>query len=226
VPTLTQQELLNRLNDFVVRTERGDDVVRRNPRELPRRLRVLLLAVDGSHTVQLYVQTLKGFGDIAQLLLELMGLGLVRLRPAQETKAIAPPAEQFAELHQILDDSQFNSQSAADLMYGGTSPGSFDEMVRVAKLESPGYQPPPNLPPPAPVSPDVQKVQIESLFRLLDTMRGERRNMQHRLAKMDRLRAAAIKLDKENQRLYRNMFAFGTLAVGLAIALVLALIRR
>jgi hypothetical protein len=227
VPTITKEELLNRLGDYVERTERGNDVVRRNPRELPRRLRVLLLAVDGSHTVELYVQTLKGFGDIAMLLQELMGLGLVQLRAVNTPKAIvAPPAQPFAELHQLLDDSQFNSQSAADMMYGSTAAGGFDEMVRVAKLESPAFEPPSNLPPPAPVSPQVQKQQIESLFHLLDSLRGERHQLRHRLAKMDRLRAAAVRLDKENQRLYRNMFAFGTLSVALAVALLLALFRR
>ncbi len=77
---ITKPALYSRLDDLVIRTERGNELVRRNPRELPRRLRVLLLAIDGTHTVQLYVQTLKGFGDIADLLVELAALGLIRLR--------------------------------------------------------------------------------------------------------------------------------------------------
>ncbi len=222
---ITQQDLKARLDDFVVRTERGNDVVRRNPREMPRRLRVLLLAVDGSHTVQLYVQTLKGFGDISELLVELIGLGLVTLRAPQEVKSIAEPKDQFAELNQLLDDSRFNSAQAADVLYGKTSAGSFDEMLRVAQLESPDFRPKKTAPP-APVSPSQQKAQLDSLFKLLDAMRGERKNMRHRLAKMERLRAAAIKLDRENQRLFNTAFALGTVCVALLVSLLLVVIRR
>lgn len=43
---LTKQEL-DLLGHYVVmRTERGNEIVKRNPREMPRRLRVLLLAID------------------------------------------------------------------------------------------------------------------------------------------------------------------------------------
>ncbi len=223
---ITKQELLTRLSDLVVRTPRGDAVMQRNPRELPRRLRVLLLAIDGSHTVQLYVQTLKGFGDIADLLIELMAFGLVQLRSAKEVANNTPPADQFADLGNLLDDSRFNSGHASDVLYGATSAGSFDEMLRVAKIEVPEFRPPPPPPPSAPVSPRTQKVQIESLFALLESVRGERRNLKHKLAKMDRLRKAAVNLDRENQRLFTYVIALSSVCVALAIVLVLVLLRR
>jgi hypothetical protein len=228
VSLITKHELQGRLSDFVVRTERGNAVVRRNPRELPRRLRVLLLAVDGTHTVQLYVQTLKGFGDIAELLVELSALGLVQLRTPQETQAAAAreSQSQFSALNDLLDDTRFDSKIAADVLYGSTSAGSFDEMLRVAKIEIPGFKPPPPAPPPAPVSPAVQRAQIESLFELLDAVRGERRNLKKQLAKMERIRAAAIRLDNENQRLYRNAFALGTVCFALLVSLVLVVVRH
>lgn len=201
-------------------------MVQRNPRELPRRLRVLLLAVDGSHTVQLYVKTLKGFGDIADLLVELMAYGLVQLRTQQEMQAQPPPADQFADLGNLLDDSRFNSGHASDVLYGATSAGSFDEMLRVAKIEVPEFKPPPPPPAPAAVSPRVQKVQIESLFALLESVRGERRNLKHKLAKMDRLRKAAVNLDRENQRLFTYVIALSSLCVALTMVLVIVLLRR
>lgn len=223
---ITKHELLTRLNDLVARTPRGDGVVQRNPRELPRRLRVLLLAIDGSHTVQLYVQTLKGFGDIADLLVELMAFGLVQLRSPQEVQAPVQPEEQFVDLGNLLDDSRFNSGHATDVLYGTTSQGSFDEMLRVAKIEQPEFVPPPPPPPPAPISPAVKKVQVESLFALLESVRGERRHLKHKLAKMDRLRAAAIKLDKENQRLFSYVAALTGLCVALVVILAVLLLRR
>jgi hypothetical protein len=226
VSQITKHELLIRLGDLVARTPRGDAVVQRNPRELPRRLRVLLLAIDGSHTVQLYVQTLKGFGDIADLLVELIAFGLVQLRSPQEEKAPTPPADEFPDLGNLLDDSRFNSGHATDVLYGTTSAGSFDEMLRMAKIEVPDFVPPPPPPPPAPISPAVKKVQVDSLFALLESVRGERRNLKQKLAKMDRLRAAAIKLDKENQRLFSYLAALSGVCIALIVILAVVLLRR
>ena len=223
---ITKQDLLRRLSDLVVRTESGDAVVQRNPRELPRRLRVLLLAIDGSHTVQLYVQTLKGFGDIADLLVELMAFGLVQLRSPQQVQSRAAPAAQFTDLGHLLDDSQFNSGHASDMLYGATAPGGFDEMLRVAKVKLPEFVRPPKPPAPSPVSAAAQKMQIESLFALLESVRSERRNLKYKLAKMDRLRKAAVNLDKENQRLFGYVVGLSSVCVALIVVLSVVLLRR
>jgi hypothetical protein len=227
VAFISKQELNQRLNDLVVRTERGNTVVRRNPRELPRRLRVLLLAVDGTHTVQLYVQTLKGFGDIGELMVELLALGLVQLVAPGNAPITLSKEQQLVDLNELLDDSRFDSQSAAQVMYGTTAPGSFDEMLRVARIEEPALEqmlPPP--PPPAPVSPEAQKAQVESLFALLEAVRGERRSLKQKVAKMKRLREAIIRLDKENQRLFTWVFVLSTVCVALGVTLGLVLLRR
>ncbi len=221
---ITLQELNTRLNDLVARTERGNAVVRRNPRELPRRLRVLLLAIDGTHTVQLYVQTLKGFGDIGELLVDLSALGLVELQPPEVAFRQGARSPQYSALNDLLDDSRFSSE-AADVLYGTTAPGSFDEMLRVAKIEQPDFRPPPR-PAPVPVTPEIQKIQIESLFELLDAVRGERRTLKKRLAKMDKLRENAKRLDAENQRLFAYVFALGTACAALLVALVVMWVRR
>jgi hypothetical protein len=177
--------------------------------------------------VQLYVQTLKGFGDIGDLMVELLALGLVELSAPSDAPVALSKEQQLSELNELLDDSRFNPQAAAEVMYGTTAPGSFDEMLRVAHIEEPALQqmlPPP--PPPAPVSPETQKTQVESLFELLEAVRGERRNLQHKVAKMKRLRETAIRLDKENQRLFTWVFVLSTVCVALVVALVLVLVRR
>jgi len=225
MPSLTPQELLARKNHRVVRTERGIAVVQRDPRELPRRLRLLLLSIDGGQTVQVYLQTLKGFGDVAELLRELLVLGLVRLSAPTETGPAPSLADRTSALDALLDDSRFNSEAAVDVLYGSTAPGSFDDLVRVARLETPDYHPP-AAQPPAPVSPAKQHAQIESLFELLDAVRGERRTLRQQLEKMGRLKAAALRLKQDNRRLSRQVYALGTLCVALSAGLLVMLLRR
>ena len=68
--------------------------------------------------------------------------------------------------------------------------------------------------------------QIESLFNMLDAVRSERRTLKQKLAKMDKLRAAARRLDKENQRLFNYVFALSTVCVALSVALFIMWVRR
>ncbi len=72
--------IAKRLQDIPVRSPRGNEMIRRDPRELPRRLRGLLLAINGQQTVGAYVHTLAGFGDVLALMNELLQLGLIELR--------------------------------------------------------------------------------------------------------------------------------------------------
>jgi hypothetical protein len=69
--------------------------------------------------------------------------------------------------------------------------------------------------PAPPVSPEAQKVQVESLFELLEAVRGYRRNLQHKVAKMKRLRETVVRLGKENQRLFTWVFVLSTVCVAL-----------
>ena len=223
---ITKENLLASLHQLVARTERGDALVRTDPRQLPRRLRVLLLAIDGGQTVQLYVQTLKGFGDVAALLVELMALGLVRLvDSANKSVSQASKATHYAALDNLLDDSRFDSANAADLLYGATAPGSFDEMLRVARVEMPEFVPQAARPP-APVSPVIQKMQIESVFSLLDAVRGERKSLKGQLAKMERIRRAALHLENKNDKLVAYVFALSSICIALCVFIALILLRR
>ena len=72
----------------------------------------------------------------------------------------------------------------------------------------------------------MQKAQIESLFNMLDAVRSERRTLKQKLVKMDKLRAAARRLDKENQRLFGYVFALSTVCVALLVALLIMWVRR
>lgn len=226
---ITKETLNSRLHHLVARTPRGDALVRTDPRQLPRRLRVLLLAIDGGQTVQLYVQTLKGFGDVAELLVELTGLGLVTLvDPASQSRGMAKPefiSSHYSALDLLLDDSRFTSKVAADALYGATAPGSFDEMLRVAKIEVPDFVPKPASAP-APVSPVVQKMQIESVFNLLDAVRGERKNLKAQLAKMERMRMASARIENDNKRLTKYVYALGTTCAALCVVIAMILLRR
>jgi hypothetical protein len=224
---MTKPELALLGSYVVIRTERGNEIVKRDPRQMPRRLRVLLLAIDGAQPVNLYTQTLKGFGDVSELLIELVNLGMVRLvEPALAKKALAAGrSDQFTALDNLLDDSRFNSENAAEVFYGSTSPGSFDEMVRVARIERPDYRPLP-APPPAPVAASEQKAQIESLFNLLDSVRGERANLKQQIAKLQRVKSAALRLHYQNLKLQNWVYGLGISCLVLATSLLVALFRR
>jgi hypothetical protein len=224
---MTQQELDVLSSYIVMRTEHGNEIVSRNPREMPRRLRVLLLSIDGAQNVKLYTQTLKGFGNVSELLIELINLGLVRVvEPALAKKErAAGKSEQYAALDQLLDDSKFNSESAADVLYGSTTPGSFDDMLRVARIERPQYEPPP-APPPAPIAPTAQKEQIESLFNLLDAVRGERMQLKQQIVKLQRVKEAAARLQAQNQKLQNWVYGLSSVSVVLAVSLLLMAFRR
>ena len=228
---MTKPELLMLSAYIVVRTERGNEIIKRDPREMPRRLRVLLLAIDSAQAVNLYTQTLKGFGDVSELLIELINLGMVRLvEPSLARRAPSPSesSESSARpsgIDNLLDDSRFNSETAADVFYGATTPGSFEDMVRVARIERPEFQPPPAAAP-APVALAAQKTQIESLFQLLDSVRGERANLKQQIAKLQRVKAAAIRLHFQNQKLQNWAYGLAICCMILATGLVIALFRR
>ncbi len=222
---VSKENLLSRLSHFVARTARGDALVRTDPRQLPRRLRVLLLAIDGGQTVHLYVQTLKGFGDVAELLVELTALGLVELVDPRDKLRQAPAISHYAALDHLLDDSRFDSGHAAEQLYGATAAGSFDEMLRVAKIEVPEFVPK-YIAPPAPISPEAQKAQLESVFKLLDATRGERKKLKHQLAKMERIRQIGIRLEKNNNQLTNYVYVLGSVCAALFVFIGMFLLRR
>ena len=224
---MTKQELQLLGAYVVVRTERGNEIIKRDPRQMPRRLRVLLLAIDGAQAVNLYTQTLKGFGDVSDLLIELVNLGMVRLvEPNLAKKQNASGRnDSFAALDNLLDDSRFNSESAADVLYGATTPGSFDDIVRVARIERPEFKSVPAAPP-APVAPTEQKAQVESLFNLLESVRGERKNLKEQVLKLQRVKEAALRLHHQNIKLQNWVYGLGIGCAMLATSLVIVLIRR
>ncbi len=222
---MTKDELLSRRLHVVTRTERGLAVVRRDPRALPRRLRLLLLSIDGGQTVQMYEQTLQGFGDVPALLTELLNLGLVQLQAPQEARANPLPDAQSA-LDLLLEDSDFNSQIVTEMLYGTTTPGSFDEMLRVSQQTTPNLKATMAPPAPAPVSQQTQETQMASLFALLEATRGERQQLKNQLTKMHKLKKAGSRLVKENQRLQRLVFVLSGFCTALVALLLWALLRR
>ena len=223
---MTMEELLSRRLHVVTRTERGLAVVRRDPRALPRRLRLLLLSIDGGQTVQVYELTQRGFGVVPALLTELLSLGLVQLQAPHEARANATPDSQSA-LDLLLEDSDFNSQIVTEMLYGTTTPGSFEEMLRVSQQTTPNLIATLAAPPaPAPVSEQVQETQMASLFALLEATRGERLMLKNQLTKMHKLKKAGSRLLKENKRLERLVLTLFLFCMSLVVMLLWALLRR
>ncbi|TAG25921.1 MAG: hypothetical protein EAZ37_11090 [Burkholderiales bacterium] len=223
---MTKQEL-TLLGQYVVeRTDRGNQIIQRDPRQMPRRLRVLLLAIDGGQNVSLYTQTLKGFGDVSELLVELINLGMVRLVEPMLAKQQRESgrSDTYRALDSLLDDSRFDSEAAADVFYGSTNPGSFDEMVRVAQIDQPKYTPPPAAP--SPVAAHAQKAQLESLFNLLDSVRGERAQLKQQIVKLQRVKQAALRLNKENHKLQNWVYGLGITCALLLACLMLLIFKR
>jgi hypothetical protein len=230
---LITKEQLNAGSHYLVRrTERGNQIIKTDPRQIPRRLRVLLLAIDGGQPVRLYTQTLRGFGDVAELLVELINLGLVSLAEpatAKQSQGLANSfqdhkSEAYVALEGMLDDSRFNSQQTADMLYGSTSPGSFDDLVRVAQASNPQFEPAKAAPAPVPVP--AQREQLESLFNLLDAVRGERKNLKQQLAKLQRVKEAAVRLNYENKRLQQTIYTLCAICAGLALWVGVLLFKR
>jgi hypothetical protein len=224
----------HRLDEIAVRSARGTDIIKREPRDVPRRLRAILLAIDGRQPARAYINTLVGFGDVEAALSELATLGLIEFRSNAKRSRVTPPAD---PADSRFDDSSFSSfapledlMRAPDRLFEtlsqATTPGSFDDLVRVAKLDNPAYVERPPPPPPAPVRPKDLDRQVESLFALLDAARGERKTLKERVARLRKYRERAQYLASENRRLISGVYTLsGTCALLVGLMLLLAMRR-
>jgi hypothetical protein len=153
---MNSDDILIRSHYRVVRTARGHAAVRGDLRMLPRRLRVLLLAVDSTQTVELYLQTLRGFGDVAALISELIKLNLLELQlPKPRTlstasasangSAAASASEDsdsaFSSLpsdmqnQRFLDTGQLESDSVMSALYDSTYLGGLESLTGLTVTE-------------------------------------------------------------------------------------------
>lgn len=259
--------IAKRLHDVAVRTPRCNDIIRREPREIPRRLRGLLLAIDGRQPIRTYLDQLDGFGDVESLLAELATLGLIefksaRRRPRAPTEP-GPASDSrqdsnfgdsaFADSNYFSPDTNFGGDSVfgpgsaapqggakgarrpagrppaaaqeppADRRpqpFSDTLPGSFDELVQVARLSHPGYDPTSAQGMAAIAHPsadlDAQR-QVDSLFVLLDTVRSERRELKERIGQLKKQRDLAEKLVRQNRHLLTAVCVLAGLCLLLAL---------
>ena len=242
----TSSFISKRLDDIAARTPRCNEIIRREPRELPRRLRGLVLAIDGRQTIRTYIATLKGFGDVEALLTELATLGLIELRSSRRKRPPAPAGTGLdIELDSQFSDSRMGPVSETEGTFGGispiedmmddpaklfqtfaerTMPGSFDDLVRVAQLEDRSYVPP--SPPPPGKEADISR-QVESLFMLLEAVRGERKALREKITHLRKYRQQAESLALQNGRLINGVYALAAtclLLVGLLV--LMAFLRR
>jgi hypothetical protein len=241
----TPSLIAKRLQDIPVRSPRGNEIIRRDPRELPRRLRGLLLAINGQQTVAAYVHTLAGFGDVVALMNELLHLGLIELRSRGNfeirPEAPAPTLKTTTTQRVNFDESSFNSsyiditlpphespglesafENPAELMgtlYDSTVRGSFDDLVRETQRTNPEYQPAPS---PPPLTPETKSRQLDSLFNLLEQVRRERQALRQRVDKLRKYRDRSRLLAQENKRLTQAALAL-VVTCGALVAVVLML---
>jgi tetrahydromethanopterin S-methyltransferase subunit F len=248
-----QSLLTTRFNDIPVRSPRGNEMIRRDPRELPRRIRGLLLAINGQQTVGAYVHTLVGFGDVAALLDELMQLGLIELRSQTKNqirpeRARAPADAQesgFAESMYLMTDSGGLESSFMDPhTLSNDSPAMdsvfkdpqhmmntlYDSTVRGSfeDLVRETRRANPDFmaaPPAPPLTAEVKNKQVESLFKLLEDVRRERHALKRRVEQLRKYRDRSKLLAQENKRLSQGMLALA-ITCGMLVTVLLVLVYQ
>ena len=209
----------------VVRTERANALVKRDPREMPKHLRLLLLAVDGQQDLGTYATNLKGFGDILELVGELIQLDMVRLvDPAlARQRRMSGKSADYMSMDSALDESRFHSgldsEPSDELFYGSTKPGSLEALVDVAHEHYPDYQP--RIEPGRPVAAAAQREQVESLFALLEAVRGERSELKQHLMRYKGLKKTSRNILEESKQVKRQLTRLKITCAMLFLALVI-----
>lgn len=217
------------LDALLCRTPEAAAIVRREPREIPRRLRGLLLAIDGRHTARTYIERLRGFGDVEALLVELISLGLVQFQHRQARVATIEDAiafEQAAGRSGAFTHSDLSPlggwpadpRAMAHALADDTVRGPFDDLLRVAAADATraGNGPMAESPLAPPPPPSAIEQQVESLFGLLEAVRTERKQLRERVVAMRKYRERARALQAQNQRLRRMVSGLSVLCGVLA----------
>ncbi|MBS7806618.1 hypothetical protein [Variovorax sp. PCZ-1] len=190
----------------VVRTERANQLIKRDPREMPKHLRLLLLAVDGYQDLDTYSKNLKGFGDILNLVGELIQMDMVRLvDPAlARQRRMSGKSADYMAMDSELDESRYShSIPSEELFYGSTKPGSLQALVEIAHEQYPDYQP--SFEAGKPISTAAQNEQVESLFQLLEAVRGERTELKQHLLRYKGLKKTSRNIREESKHLKQQL---------------------
>jgi hypothetical protein len=208
----------------VVRTESANALIRRDPREMPRHLRLLLLAVDGLQDLGTYITNLKGFGDIEALIRELIQMDMVRLVDpalARQRHMAGKSAESMAEDSDIAQSMYGQNLSTEELFYGSTAPGSLEALVRTAQEQYPAYRPTPSLA--KQIAPAVQTQQVESLFEMLEAVRVERTELKKHLLRYKGLKKTSRDIHQESKQLKRHITQLRFICAGLVGLLLICI---
>lgn len=75
------------------KTSAGLEAIKNQQTNLPRRLRTLLICIDGKSSLQTYINNLTSFGDVAALMESLREAGLIEVLGQTHSRAtVSPPA--------------------------------------------------------------------------------------------------------------------------------------
>lgn len=80
------------------KTSAGMEAIKNPHTTLPRRLRTLLICVDGKSSLKTYISNLTSFGDVAVLLDSLREAGLIEVLGQTSLGSTAPPPTSFPEM--------------------------------------------------------------------------------------------------------------------------------
>lgn len=97
-----------------VRTARGDQLMRSRESAIPRRVKSILISIDGKTDSTLFISSLSSFGNVSELLLLLKKTGLIRSMSELDSNADMDLSTGNAEFDQTSHDWQLLLRSGAN----------------------------------------------------------------------------------------------------------------
>jgi hypothetical protein len=160
------------------RTNLGNEAALNPDSPLPRKLRTLLIAIDGRTTLQVYVNSLSSFGDVESLMDSLLQAGLIEVvtshRPV-EIDAVDVAAENFfAKQQRVAWSDTDNSGSSAAQKRGAPSMQTrlgmqdpVDDVQSWSKFQQPPSAAPSRYTPPGASSTSTAQYQLRNAISLM-----------------------------------------------------------
>ena len=153
------------------RTAAGNEAALNPHSELPRKLRTLLISIDGRTKLETYVSTLSSFGDVNALIESLLQAGLIDIRPASATVA-SLAEERLGGTTNIGGDSGWASTESGLTHWQAEQAGTrshtqVDDVASWSQFQQPPAAPAPSFRPPAIQSATTAHYQLRNAIALM-----------------------------------------------------------